>query len=204
MLYRPLQFVVPNHNITEGGWGCSKKPTDIIHMSKTTVFHKYKWTLREKIILTVPSVLLVGALIYFSVDSGALSTGWTILVVAWAAIFALLMNMGKDKKKKSRLEAIYDPETTEVSVEGNKIYKHGVNKGKLNKMQSAYIKQIGMNPTMILLPVSDDDRKVSIPVRLASKEGFLDFLKTNVLENDAIEKTADIQGYFDEAAIYKR
>lgn len=173
-------------------------------MSKTTVFHRYKWTLREKLILTIPSVLLIGALVYFSVEKGSFSTGWAILLGAWAIIFAMLVNLGKDKKKKSRLEAIYDPETTVVSVEGNKLYKHGSNKGALRDMKTAMIKQVGMNPTMILDPEDENKRKVYIPMRVASKEGFLDFLKKNVLENDGITKTADVTGYFEDAAKYKR
>lgn len=173
-------------------------------MSKTTVFHRYKWTLREKLILTIPSVLLVGALVYFSMENGGLSLGWSILLGAWAIIFAMLVNLGKDKKKKSRLEAIYDPEITVVSVEGNKLYKHGSNKAALKDMKSAMVKQVGMNPTMILDPEDEDKRKVYIPLRLASKDGFLDFLKTNVLDNDDIKKTGDVKGYFEDASKYKR
>lgn len=176
----------------------------MMHMSKTTVSHRYKWTLREKLILTIPSVLLIGALVYFSMEKGSLSLGWSILLGGWVIIFAMLINLGKDKKKKSRLEAIYDPETMIVSVEGNKIYKHGTNKGDIKDMKTAWIKQIGMNPTMVLDPEDEGKRKIYIPLRVASKEGFREFLVENVLENDSIKKSDEIAPFFEDATKYKR
>lgn len=180
------------------------KSTDKKHMSKTTVFHKYKWTLEEKLVLTIPSILIPAGLAYYSMQKGELSIGWTAFLAIWVGCFALLTHIGASKKKISRLEAIFDPETTELSVEGNKIYNHKTNSGKISSMTAAELKQVGQNPTLVLSSSHDDVKNVYVPVRLASKKPFLDFLTENVLENDKIKKTAEIDGYFEEAKKYKR
>lgn len=173
-------------------------------MSKTTVFHRYKWTLEEKLTLTIPSILIPAGLAYFSMQRGELALGWAITLAVWVGSFALLAHIGLSKKKISRLEAIFDDETTEVSVEGNKIYNHKTNNGKLSVMDTAEVKKIGQNPTLILSAKSDDVKNLNIPVRLASKEPFLDFLFANVIDNDSIKKEEGVDEFFAEAKSYKR
>lgn len=173
-------------------------------MSKTTVFHRYKWTLEEKITLTVPSILIPAGLAYFSMQKGELALGWAITLAVWVGSFALLAHIGLSKKKISRLEAIFDEETTEVSVEGNKIYNHKTNAGKVSLMDSAQVKKVGQNPTLILSAKSDEVKNLNIPLRLVSKQPFLDFLIKNVLENDSIAKEDGVTEFFDEAKTYKR
>jgi hypothetical protein len=173
-------------------------------MSKTTVFHRYKWTLEEKLTLTLPSILIPAGLAYFSMQKGELAVGWAITLAVWIGSFFLLGHIGSSKKKISRLEAIFDEETTETSVEGNKIYNHKTNAGKISLMTGAQIKQVGQNPTLILSSRNDEVKNLNIPVRLASKQPFLDFLIKNVLENDSIKKEHGVTEYFDEAKVYKR
>lgn len=173
-------------------------------MSKTTVFHRYKWTLEEKLTLTIPSILIPAGLAYFSMQKGELALGWLITLAVWVGSFILLAHIGASKKKISRLEAIFDEDTTEVSVEGNKIYNHKTNTGKVSSMTAAQVKKVGQNPTLVLSSSHDDVKNIYIPVRLASKAPFLAFLTENVLENDAIKKQDGVTEYFDEAKTYKR
>lgn len=173
-------------------------------MSKTTVFHRYKWTLEEKLTLTIPSILIPAGLAYFSMQKGELALGWLITLAIWVGSFALLAHIGASKKKISRLEAIFDEETTEVSVEGNKIYNHKTNAGKLSDMTAAQVKKVGQNPTLVLSSKNEDVKNLYIPVRLASKEPLLAFLIAKVLENDSIKKETGVTEYFDEAKAYKR
>lgn len=178
-------------------------------MSKTTVVHKYKWTLEEKIVLTVPSILFPAALAHFSAEKGELSIGWLVGLLVWVGCFFLLAHIGSSKKKISKLEAIFDPETTEVSIEGNKIYNHKTNTGKISDMDSALVKKVGQNPTLVLSSKKEDVKNINIPVRLASKRPFLEFLKDEVLNNESITKGEGIEAYsveeyFAEAETYKR
>lgn len=173
-------------------------------MSKTTVFHRYKWTLEEKLTLTIPSILIPAGLAYFSMQKGELAIGWAITLAVWIGSFALLAHIGASKKKISRLEAIFDEETTDVSVEGNKIYNHKTNKGQLSLMDAAQVKLVGQNPTLILSAKSDEIKNLNIPVRLASKQPFLDFLIKHVLENKSINKEDGVAEYFEDAKVYKR
>lgn len=173
-------------------------------MSKTTVFHRYKWTLEEKLTLTIPSILIPAGLAYFSMQKGEPAVGWIITLAVWVGCFALLAYIGNSKKKISRLEAIFDEDTTEVSVEGNKIYNHKTNVGKLSSMTAAQVKKVGQNPTLVLSSKQEDVKNLYIPLRLASKQPFRDFLTKNVLDNAGIKKEDGVSEFFEDTKTYKR
>lgn len=175
-------------------------------MSKITVFHRYKWTLEEKVTLAIPTIILLAFNVMALVQDHSLSTLLIIFDVVWIGAAALLVNIGLSKKKKSRLEAIYDEEDLFISVDGNKLYKHGTNKGNLDKFTSLLIKQVGQNPTMILRSKDQDIRNLSIPLRLVSKDGFYAFMETNVLNNANIVKDDQeaTEKFFADAKNYKR
>lgn len=175
-------------------------------MSKINVFHRYKWTLEEKLTLSIPAIVLLALTVYNLVQNSSIPPLLIVFDVVWVLTSCLLINIGMSKKKNSRLEAIFDEDELFVSVEGNKLYKHGTNKGNLDKFTTVLFKKVGQNPTIILRSDDQDVRNLNIPLRIVSKQPFYDFMVKHVLENKNIRKAEpeEIENFFKEAKTYKR
>ena len=166
-----------------------------------TFTHKYKWTFEE---IGIISALVIGVaftVIGYTGQQLGLPL-FIFLLVIEAALLGYLFTIGFGRKKKSRLVATYNPETTELVVEGNG-YKPAENHGKLADVVSASEKRIGINDTLVLH--FKDKNALHVPARVAGKPGLYALLEdTLVNKTDIATKKPEILEFLEKAKNYKK
>jgi hypothetical protein len=104
-----------------------------------------------------------------------------VIVVVLVGLLTYLFTIGFGRKKKSRLVATYNTETTELVVEGNG-YKPELNHGPLRDLVSASEKRVGINDTLVLQ--FKDKAPLYVPARVAGVSGLHE-----ILEDALVNKT---------------
>lgn len=140
--------------------------------------HKYKWRGEEITILTILYGLAVGFGVWAVMNN--MAVGYFIAGGVAAVLAIAVTNLGASRKRKSRLFATYDPETTELSVEGNGL-DAAQNHVKLSEAKTVYTKKITRNddvydPRDYLVVSKEGAKHVKIPMRLVSRAGLLELL----------------------------
>lgn len=172
-----------------------------VNETTKTFSHKYKWTYEE---IGMIVVLFIGLIVtvcgYFN---GQFEVPAFIAIVAVElGLLAYLFNIGFGRKKKSRLTATYDTETTELAVDGNG-YKAETNHGPLRNAVSAVEKRVGINDTLLIQ--FKDKAPMHIPARLAGVPGLYEILEDVLVEKTNIsKKNPDVVEFLEKAKNFKK
>lgn len=158
--------------------------------------HRYKWTLEERIVLTVLGALIIGTVVVWAMGFVHMALA-ALLIALFAFMFGWGIHVGGGRKKKSALTGSYDPETMILSVTGNKL--DDKNAGSLRKAKTAGVTQVGPNSTLVIN--LSDGKSIQVPQRIGKpmKEILLPFL-----EKRGYTKDAAVQTWVDGLETYNR
>jgi hypothetical protein len=145
-----------------------------------TFSHKYKWTFEEIAMIVALFVGLIFTFVGYANHQFELPA-FIVIVVVLVGLLTYLFTIGFGRKKKSRLVATYNTETTELVVEGNG-YKPELNHGPLRDLVSASEKRVGINDTLVLQ--FKDKAPLYVPARVAGVSGLHE-----ILEDALVNKT---------------
>ena len=179
--------------------------SDVSPASETakTFFHKYKWTFEEISMVTALFVGLIFTFVGFANKQFDMPM-FIVLLVVCVVLLGYLFNIGFGRKKKSRLVATYDTETTELVVEGNG-YKPQLNRGKLRDASTAFEKRIGVNDTLVIEFKGKDKPSLFIPARLAGRPGLYEILESALVNDTNIsDKNPQVVEFLDKAKKFKK
>lgn len=178
--------------------------SDVSPASETTktFFHKYKWTLEEISMVTALFIGLIFTFIGFANKQFDVPMFIALLVVC-LGLLGYLFNIGFGRKKKSRLVATYDTETTELVVEGNG-YKRELNRGKLRDAVTAFEKRVGVNDTLVIEFKGKDKPSLFIPARLAGRPGLYEILENMLHDTNISVKNPQVVEFLDKAKKFKK
>lgn len=167
-----------------------------------TFSHKYKWTFEEIAMVAALFVGLIFTFIGFSNKQFDMPM-FIVLLVVIIGLLGYLFTIGFGRKKKSRLIATYDTETTELVVEGNG-YKPELNRGKLRDAVAAFEKRVGINDTLVIEFKGKDKSSLFVPARLAGQPGLYEILETMLNDTNISVKNPQVVEFLDKAKNFKK
>lgn len=168
-----------------------------------TFAHKYKWTFEEIAMVVALFVGLVFVFIGFANHNYELPF-FILLLVVTVGLLGYLFYIGFGRKKKSRLVATYDTETTELVVEGNG-YKPETNRGFLSDIVSASEKRVGINDTLLIHFKEKEKSALYIPARVAGVAGLYEILEDVLVNKTNIStKEPQVAEFLEKAKNFKK
>lgn len=167
-----------------------------------TFSHKYKWTFEEIAMVAALFVGLIFTFVGFSNKQFDMPM-FIVLLVVIIGLLGYLFTIGFGRKKKSRLAATYDTETTELVVEGNG-YKPELNRGKLRDAVAAFEKRVGINDTLVIEFKGKDKSSLFVPARLAGQPGLYEILEKMLNDTNISVKNPQVVEFLDKAKNFKK
>ena len=168
-----------------------------------TFSHKYKWTFEEIAMVAALSIGLIFVFVGYANKQYEIPMFILLLVVA-VGLLGYLFTIGFSRKKKSRLIATYDTDTTELVVEGNG-YKPQLNHGQLSQIVSASEKRVGINDTLLVHFKDKDKAPLYIPARLAGVSGLYEILEDVLVNKTSISsKNSQVAEFLEKAKNFKK
>lgn len=174
--------------------------------------HKYKWTLEERLIMIIGSIVVIGLMTldltgFYSTwhvaVSAELLTFFSRTLVGIAALFVIWGGiLGVKRKKASVLHATYHEESTELAVEGNG-YKASQNHGPLRGITGMNIKRIKGND-VLHVHYKSGGRPFQIPQRIAAQPGLREIITAAILEDTTFGQKPEIAEWVEGLKTYNR